>query len=1817
MAESAEDFVVSLVDVAGATVAQRRAIGTIVNDDKPVSLDKWNRAIRIRGDSPVAHFKRAVAYLRDADRDGDALADLNRAIERVPDFAKAYFLRSVIRQRQAELAAALSDSEQAIALGYQTAASYSNRGALRSAMSTPDLEAAMSDFDRAIEIGPPRAELYNNRGVLHVQRGALELAVLDFDEAVRLCPDLLPAHANRVLARAAGGQAEEALRDMRQLSVRAAEWSDYDTAICQWVTVPGVEGEPLREFREAAVALLRSANTESTAENGANQPVENGAGEPTLATKKLTGQAFLRRLVCTPRKMTMAIISQTVDLSQQEHHVMLVAQMKKRLQDRRRQLRLEQLEPRNLLTGMISGTVFEDLNGDGVQDPGEPGMAGQTVVLERVGSSEPIATFLNPTPEPDDHFGNGSAAMGGNILIAANQDDLAGPDTGAVYLYDGTSFELIRAFPNPDPGPAGTDMFGGARIVGLGDKFITASAYKTVGAATKCGVAYLIDGSTGDTLATYHNPTPETGDLFGQNIEVIGDRVAISALKDNTAGESAGAVYVFDIASGELLRTIVNPAPGVNDNFGIPLREFNGGLMIGAKGDDTDATDAGIAYLYDIATGNCLQTFHNPTPEAGGSFGTGIAGKGNTIYIGSDQGSNEGGTVHALDGSTGTLLFTITNPTPGSGDQFGGKIAMLGEHVAVGARRDSDFGTEAGAAYLFDGASGALLQTFQNPTPLDGDIFGNLAIIGDRVLISAKLSDQGAFDAGAAYLFEPVLTTTTDAVGAFTFDGQSPDDYVVRQMTPNGFIQTAPDGDGTHLVSLGPDGDLTGLDFGNQWEPVNLFADSFENGQWDGLWAEDSQNDWFTSTQRATDGSYSAEVDGYASNATLSIADPIDLTPYGGAELTFDWYIESGFDSGEYLALDLFNGSSWVEVAMLSGNVDQENTWHSETIAVDGAYLVDDFQFRFRAKVSRYNEDANVDNVRLVATSLATPPNADPTAGDDAATTAEDNDVVIAVLLNDADSDGDPLGVASVTQGNRGTVTINGDNTVTYTPNADSNGVDSFTYTVGDGNGGTDAGSVEVTVNAVNDAPVADELYLANKENQPLAITLTAVDVENDPLTYVVVAPPADGTLTGAAPDLTFTPDVGYAGLVTFTFQANDGDLSSNLATVTIDVAANHVPQADDQSVNVNEDSSAAITLAGSDADGDPLTFEVVTGPVSGVLTGTAPDLTYTPSDNYDGSDSFTFRVNDGTDDSALATVSITVAPVNDAPVANDTSATTAEDTAASVTLTGSDIDGDALTFAIATQPSHGTLSGSGADRTYTPDADYHGSDSFTYVANDGTVESLVATVSLTITSVNDAPVADALAVAADQDTAVGITVTASDVDFDPLNFTVIAGPGNGVLSGTAPNLIYTPNGGYTGADSFTFVANDGTVNSNVATVSITVTAVATGPNLAHGVIQNVGSGWITVDLGTAYDSMVVIATPNYDNTSYPGVVRIQNAVGSSFDVRIDAAGPNTPGLMDVYYVVVEEGVYDQSGFKMEAVKFTSTVTDENNNWAGESRTYQQSYSAPVVVGQVMTSNDAWSVFWAAGSSRTAPPSSTALTVGKMVGEDTDTTRVDETIGYLVIEASGSGTDEIEGLPYVAGVGADTVRGPTNAPPYIYNYTAMPNAKTAVVSQAGMDGGNGGWAMLYGDTPVPATSGTLSLAVDEDQVADSERYHTTEQIAYFVIDPPIVTAAVTDQPRETSHARTADWPIVIMTQVGDHQLAAHVARQTSHQLPADWPWNAASSERMLVTGNATLTDVAASRVARDAAFAKWTDDEQLFELFDDEVCPLTELGQCL
>ena len=158
--------------------------------------------------------------------------------------------------------------------------------------------------------------------------------------------------------------------------------------------------------------------------------------------------------------------------------------------------------------------------------------------------------------------------------------------------------------------------------------------------------------------------------------------------------------------------------------------------------------------------------------------------------------------------------------------------------------------------------------------------------------------------------------------------------------------------------------------------PGEVFFDSFEDCLLTN-WVQDSQNDWFPSSQRSRnpEDNCSAEVDGSAADAALTLKDPIDLSGMSGATLTFSWFIEGGFDPGEYLALDLWNGATWNEVARIRGEVDEEDVWHDEVIDLSN-YLIDGFKLRFRGKASLSLEDANVDMVKIEGSA---PPGPTPT----------------------------------------------------------------------------------------------------------------------------------------------------------------------------------------------------------------------------------------------------------------------------------------------------------------------------------------------------------------------------------------------------------------------------------------------------------------------------------------------------------------------------------------------------------------------------------------------------------------------------------------------------------------------------------------------------------------------------------------------------------------------------------------------------------------------------------------------------------------------
>ena len=373
----------------------------------------------------------------------------------------------------------------------------------------------------------------------------------------------------------------------------------------------------------------------------------------------------------------------------------------------------------------------------------------------------------------------------------------------------------------------------------------------------------------------------------------------------------------------------------------------------------------------------------------------------------------------------------------------------------------------------------------------------------------------------------------------------------------------------------------------------------------------------------------------------------------------------------------------------------------------------------------------------------------------------------------------------------------------------------------------------DLTITVVPDPnrpPVATNQNVTTALNTAKDITLAASDADGNALTYTVVSAPASGTLAGTPPALTYTPVAGFTGTTSFTFKANDGKVDSSSATVTITVgtSTNSTPVAQNQYVTTLEDTPKTITLTGSDADLNPLTYSIVTGPAHGTLSGSAANRSYTPATNYNGSDSFTFTVNDGTATSGLATVVIGISAVNDAPVALAQSLSTLESTALPITLTGTDPEGYAITYQLASSPTHGTLSGVVPNLIYTPTALYDGGDSLSFTVTDSEgVVSVAATVSITISPVNQPPVALNRGVPVAVGSATGVVLDATDADNDPLTYSVLSQPMRGTLTGTAPNLTYTPVAGYNSTDSFTFKVNDGKADSNIATVFLSMGVVS------------------------------------------------------------------------------------------------------------------------------------------------------------------------------------------------------------------------------------------------------------------------------------------------------------------------------------------------------------------------------------------------------
>ena len=535
-----------------------------------------------------------------------------------------------------------------------------------------------------------------------------------------------------------------------------------------------------------------------------------------------------------------------------------------------------------------------------------------------------------------------------------------------------------------------------------------------------------------------------------------------------------------------------------------------------------------------------------------------------------------------------------------------------------------------------------------------------------------------------------------------------------------------------------------------------------------------------------------------------------------------------------------------------------------------------------------------------------------PVAGNNTLAATEDTPVTYTaaqLLGNDTDAEGNPLSIASVTSGSGGTVVLNANGTVTFTPSLNFNGAASFTYVASDGqaaNNRSNAATVTVNVAAVNDAPVAANNTLAATEDTPVTYTAAQLlgndtDVEGNPISIAYVTSGTGGTVTlNSGGSVTFTPNRNFNGAANFSYAATDGQSAnpqSNIANVTVNVApVNDAPVANGDALGTAEGVITTYTAAqllgnDSDADGDKLSIANVTSGSGGtVVLNANGSVTFKPVENFNGAGGFTYTATDGKATSNSATVSITVMPVNNAPAGADNTLTINEDTARSFSAAdfGFSDAGDSpvntlAAVRITSLPTLGTLNYNGrpisADTevlaanlsllSYTPALNASGERyaSFTFQVRDngGTAnggqdtDPTANTLSFNVIAVNDAPIAVNDVLGADEDTATKFTFAQlldNDTDAENNMLTIVS-----VTSGTggtatldSKGVSFTPTENFNGAASFTYVVSDGQAVNNLSTsgtVTVNVASINDVPVVSNVALGSAGITYTVADVET------------------------------------------------------------------------------------------------------------------------------------------------------------------------------------------------------------------------------------------------------------------------------------------------------------------------------------------------------------------------------
>ncbi|XQF93031.1 tandem-95 repeat protein [Pseudoalteromonas espejiana] len=513
-------------------------------------------------------------------------------------------------------------------------------------------------------------------------------------------------------------------------------------------------------------------------------------------------------------------------------------------------------------------------------------------------------------------------------------------------------------------------------------------------------------------------------------------------------------------------------------------------------------------------------------------------------------------------------------------------------------------------------------------------------------------------------------------------------------------------------------------------------------------------------------------------------------------------------------------------------SISEANT-SSGSVSVSGNNLIytPESDFNGQATVN-YTLSDGTDTAAGVLTVTVTPVNDAPVANPDSATILEDAVTTnINVLANDTDPESDSLSISAATT-TTGSVSVAGSN-LAYTPEANFNGQAIINYTVSDGTD-TATGVLSITVTAVNDTPIANTDTVTINEDNATTVNVIAndTDIENDTLTITTVS--ADiGSADIVGNQVQYTPQADNNGTATVTYTISDGNAaSSGTLNITI-TSVNDAPIANADTATILEDAAATninVLANDTDVENDTLSISAVSA-TSGSVTSSGTDVIYTPAANFNGQASVSYTLSDGTD-TAAGQLTITVTPVNDAPVANADAVTILEDAAATninVIVNDTDIENDTLSISGATTDT-GSVTVSGSNVVYTPSEDFNGQAIINYTLSDGT-DTAPGVVTITVTPVNDAPVANADSATILEDAAAtSIDVLSNDTDVEGNTLSIsAANASTGSVSSSGNNVIYTPAANFSGQATVNYTLSDGT-DTAAGQLTITVTPVNDAP---------------------------------------------------------------------------------------------------------------------------------------------------------------------------------------------------------------------------------------------------------------------------------------------------------------------------------------------------------------------------------------------------